>query len=119
MSKKEDSLAALLKKKAGELLGKDEQEDQKSQQEAKEELAVEFKTEKPELNSIVYASVVNPDLGGQNFLLVKIKFDIVSGIAEIEGSEVLEQRVIGMRFPLDQENLKHYYEKSKEAKGKK
>lgn len=105
MSKKDEGLLKLLEKKAKELSGEDKV--QTSEEDTRE------------LVNIVYAAVPDGKKTGNNYLLVKLKFDIVSMTAIIEGTQELEQKVIGMKFPLEQENLKYYYEKSKTAKEKK
>lgn len=67
------------------------------------------------LTNICYTVVTDPDKGGRNFLLVKLKFDIKTMKALVEDYVNLDQKVIGMKHPLEQENLKYYYNQAKKA----
>jgi len=64
-----------------------------------------------ELTNEVYVVTENPDKKSKEYLIVKIKYDIVSKKAIIEETKKLDQKVIGMRFPIEQENLKYYFNK--------
>lgn len=75
-----------------------------------------FEKAEKELNqtmtNTIYGTMTNPDKGGRNYLLYKINFDIKSMKAIIEDYIILEQKVIGVQFPIEQQNLKYYYDKS-------
>lgn len=89
----------------------------KSAKEKLEELITQNKKvlEKPEETPVnftdVYVVTENPEKKSKEYLIVKIKYDIVSKKAIVEDTKKLDQKVIGMRFPIEQENLKYYFNK--------
>lgn len=85
----------------------------------KQEMVTEAKAEiKSKLNETCYTVCTDPELGGRNYLVVKINFDIKTMKAIVEDYATLDQKVIGMRYPIDQDQIKYYYDQSKK-RGKK
>lgn len=78
---------------------------------SKNKKAKESQQDSVELTNEVYVVTENPDKKSKEYLIVKIKYDIVSKRAEVVESRKLDQKVIGMRFPIEQENLKYYFNK--------
>lgn len=89
---------------------------QKRIEKRKEEVAQEAKQElKESLSTECYAVTTDPDKGPRDFLLVKLKYDIKTMKAIVEDYVELEEKIIGLRFPIEQENLKYYFDKLKRA----
>lgn len=85
----------------------------------KEEMAKEAKKELDQkLSNICYTVLQDPNKKGRNFLLARIKFDVNSMRALVDDYVQLNERVIGLKYPVDQENLKYYFDKAKK-KGEK
>jgi len=85
----------------------------------KEEMVEKAKDEiKSKLNETCYTVCSDPEKGGRSYLVVKINFDIKTMKALVEDYAALDQKVIGMRFPVEQEQIKYFYDQSKK-KGKK
>ena len=93
--------------KVEELMKKRAQENEEQKQESKPQ-----KVKEP-LDQVVYTVIVDKEKGGNNFLIAKIAFNYETKDARVESISELSQKVIGMRFPVEQENLKYYYEKNK------
>lgn len=101
MSKKQLSAEEIMKKRMEK---RKEEVAEESKQELKESLSVEC-----------YAVTTDPDKGPRDYLLVKLKYDIKTMKALVEDYVVLEEKIIGLRFPVEQDNLKYYFEKLKKS----
>lgn len=93
--------------KVEELMKKRAQENEDQKQETK------FEKVKEPLDQTVYTVVIDKEKGGNNFLIVKLNFNYETKEAKVESVADLSQKVIGMRFPVEQENLKYYFQKNK------
>lgn len=85
----------------------------KRKEEAEQSVEKEIKES---LTQEAYVVCKKPDTKTNNFLLVKIKYDIITMKAIVEDYVDLEEKVIGMRFPIEQGNLKYYFDKLKKHK---
>ena len=101
MSKKEVTAEEIMKKRL-------EKRKEEAVEEARQELEETLQTE-------CYVVTNEPNKGPRDFLLVKLKYDIKTMKAIVEDYVVLEEKVIGLRFPIEQDNLKYYFDKLKKA----
>ena len=92
--------------KVKQLLAQKGEEVQEKKEEAKKVEELES------LPEVVYVVQTNPKLKGRNYLISKLKYDIVSKKALVVETRTLVQKEVGMRFPTEQQNLKYFYEKS-------
>lgn len=89
---------------------------QKRIEKRKEEAAQEAKEEfKESLSNECFVVTNTPDKGPKDFLLVKLKYDIKTMKAVVVDYVELEQTIIGLRFPKEQETLKYYFNLLKKA----
>lgn len=117
MAKNDKTLLELMAKKTKEIMGTSEEVSSEQQ-----ELNI-VKTTEPtkdiQFTDEVYA--VTKDIGNERtkYLILKLKYDIVSRVAVIEDVKELDQAVIGAKFPHEQTNLKFFYDKALRMKEKK
>jgi hypothetical protein len=79
----------------------------------KEDMYQEAKSEiKTKLSETCYTVSQHPEKSGRNYVVAKINFDLKTMKAVVEDYKVLDQKVIGMRYPMDQDQIKYYYDKS-------
>lgn len=80
----------------------------------KQEMADEARSEvQVNMDNTCFTVVQQPDKKGRYFLLAKINFDVKTMRAVVEDYVELDEKVIGMKYPIDQQNLKYYYTKIK------
>lgn len=116
MSKKKDSFFnGLIKKKFDkepETLG-----DQLVEALVETVEAKETNEETKETQLECYVTTPNPYKGGRNYVILKINYSLQTQQAYVVDIRELHQKEVGMAFPLEQENLKYFYEKSVSIKG--
>lgn len=79
----------------------------------KEEMVEKEKAEvKEELKTICYTVCEHPE-NDTKFVIAKIIFDLKTMKSLVEDYVDLEQKVIGKRYPMDQDQIKYYYDRKK------
>ncbi len=79
----------------------------------KEQLATKAKEEvKQEMQNNCYTVLQDPDSKSRQFLIAKIKFDVKTMKAVVDNYVKLDQDVIGLRYPVQQQDLEFYYKQA-------